>query len=115
MGRVLGLPFILLALAVGGYVFYQHSKSDSGPTAPQITQMETQASVAVATTNFQAAGEVLQGWFAQNGTYAGATVPPGSGVILVKADDAGYCLQSADGATDEHEYGPDGQVQPGPC
>lgn len=115
MGRVLGLPFILLALAVGGYVFYQHSKSGSGPTAPQITQMETQASIAVATTNFSGAGEVLQTFYAQNGTYAGATLPPGTGVILVKADDSGWCLQSADGATDEHEYGPSGQVLPGPC
>ena len=112
---MLGLPFILLALAVGGYVFYQHSKSANGPTAPQITQMETQASVAVATTNFEGAAETLQGWFAQNGTYAGATVPLGSGVILAKADDSGYCLQSADGATDEHMYGPGGQVLPGPC
>lgn len=114
MGRVLGLPLLLVALAVGGYVFVQHSRSN-GPTAPAITQMETQASAAVAGANFSAVAEVLQGWYAQNGTYAGATVPPGSGVILARADDSGYCLQSADGATDEHELGPGGQVQPGPC
>jgi hypothetical protein len=113
--RVLGLPLVLVTLAVGGFVFYQHSKSSNGPTAPAITQMETQASIAVATTNFSSAAEVLQGYYAQNGSYAGATLPPGTGVIIVKADDAGFCLQSADGATNEHEYGPGGQVQPGPC
>jgi hypothetical protein len=113
--RVLGLPLVLVALAVGGFVFYQHSRSNNSPSPPAITQMESQASIAVATTNFSGAAEMLQGFFAQNGTYAGATLPPGTGVIIVKADDSGYCLQSADGATNEHEYGPSGQVQPGPC
>lgn len=114
MARVLGFPLVLVALAVGAYVFVQHSKSD-GPSAPAITQMETQAQAAVAGTNFAAAAEVLQGWFAQSGTYAGAALPPGSGVVLARADASGWCLQSSDGATNVHENGPGGQLLPGPC
>ena len=114
MGRVLGFPLLLIALAVGAYAFVQNSKTD-GPSAPAITQMETQAQAAVAGTNFAAAAEVLQSWFAQNGTYAGATLPPGSGVALARADASGWCLQSSDGATNEHENGPGGQLVPGPC
>src|SRR5437667_10476118 len=114
MTRLLGLPLLLVAVAVGGYIFVQHVKTD-GPTAPAVTQIETQADAAVAGANFVGAIEVLQGWYAQNGTYAGAALPPGSGVVLVRADGSGFCMQSGDGATDEHEVGPGGPVQPGPC
>ena len=111
---MLGLPLLLVALAVGGYVFVQHSKS-SGPSAPAITQMETQASVAVAGANFSAVAEVLQGWYAQNGTYAGATVPPGSGVILVKADDSGLLPAERRRRDRRAPVWSGRQVQPGPC
>jgi hypothetical protein len=53
----------------------------------------------------------LQAYFDQYQTYVGATLPPGSGVVLVSADASSYCLQDGN----EHEVGPGGTPQPGPC
>jgi hypothetical protein len=114
MRRTLGLPLVLVSLAIGGYLFVANSKSD-GPTAPAITQAESQADAATAGTNFTAADQVLQGAYLNNGTYAGATLPPGSGVTLVRADATSYCLQAVVGTAVEHENGPGGQAAPGPC
>jgi hypothetical protein len=108
--RLLGLPALLVALAVGGYLYAQNAKSN-GPTSPPVQQAVTQAQVNVAATNLQGADTAMQAFFAQSGTYAGATLPPGSGVVLARADATSYCLQSAT----EHENGPGGQAQPGPC
>ena len=110
MTRLVGLPMLLIALAVGGYLYATNAKSN-GPTSPPVQQAITQAQVNVAATNFQGADTAMQGFFAQNGTYAGAVLPPGSGVVLVRSDASSYCLQ----AGTEHETGPGGQAQPGPC
>lgn len=110
MTRLLGLPALLVALAVGGYLYAQNARSN-GPTSPPVQQAITQAQVNVAATNFQGADTAMQAFFAQSGTYVGATLPPGSGVVLVRADATSFCLQS----TAEHENGPGGQAQPGPC
>jgi hypothetical protein len=112
--RVLGLTLILVPLLIGGYLFTQQSKT-SGPTAPAVTQAEAQAQDAVAATNFQGVASVLEGWFASNGTYAGAALPPGSGVVLVRADTTSFCLQTAGATAVMHETGPNGSPQPGPC
>jgi hypothetical protein len=114
MGRLLGLPLVLVSLAVGGYLFVVQSRTE-GPAAPAVTQAVTQAEAAVAGTNFQAAEVSLQAWYAANATYAGATLPPGAGAVLVRADATAYCLQTAVGGAVEHEVGPGGQPQPGPC
>jgi len=115
MTRTLGLPLLLVTLLIGGYLFVQQSKTN-GPTAPAVTQAETQAQAEVAATNFQAATSVLQAWYAANGTYAGAALPLGSGAAVVRADATSYCLQStADPSTVMHEAGPNGSVQSGRC
>lgn len=115
MTRVLGLPALLIVLAVGGYLYAKDAKSN-GPTSPTLTQAIGQANTAVAATNFQGADAAMQAFFAQNGTYAGATLPPGSGVFLVRSDASSYCLQAtaADG-TAQHENGPGGRALPGAC
>jgi hypothetical protein len=112
MSRALGLPLVLIALAVGAFLFVQQSRT-SGPTAPAVTRMETRASNAVAGANFASAAPALQAWFAEHATYAGTTLPPGTGVVLVRADTSGYCLQTADAA--QHELGPGGRPEPGAC
>ena len=114
---MVGLPLLLVALAIGAYVFVAQIRStSSSPTSPQsIAQDESQATSAVAATNLQSARAAMQVWFAANNTYAGATVPPGSGVFLVRADTSGYCLQAGAGTTAMHEAGPGGQPVPGPC
>jgi hypothetical protein len=55
MGRVVGLPLLLVALAIGAYVFVAQIRStSSSPTSPQsIAQDESQATSAVAATNLQ--------------------------------------------------------------
>ena len=105
-----GLPALLIALALGGYLYAKDAKTN-GPTSPTVTQAVAQAQSSVAATNFEQADAAMQGFFAQNGTYAGATLPPGTGVVLVRSDGSSYCLQGGS----EHENGPGGRPQPGPC
>jgi hypothetical protein len=113
--RTIGLLLLLVPVLIGGYLFIQQSKT-SGSGAPAITQAETQAQGVVAATNFQATASVLQAWFASNGTYAGAALPPGSGVTLVRADATSYCLETIGSATATmHETGPNGTPEPGAC
>ncbi len=114
MSRVLGLSLLLVAAAVGAYLYAAQSQR-VGPTANSATRAEAQAESVVAGTNFRGADESLQAWYAETGTYAGAVLPPGSGVVLVRADARSYCLQTATGATVEHELGPGGPPQPGSC
>jgi hypothetical protein len=110
MTRALVLPTLLIALAVGGFLFVRDSQT-SGPTSSVAQQAETQAQSDVASTNFDGVVPVLQAWYAENATYTGATLPPGSGVVLVRADATSYCLQ----AGTEHLDGPGGSAEPGPC
>jgi type II secretory pathway pseudopilin PulG len=114
MTRVFTLLSILVAAAMAVYLFAVQTRKE-GTSAQGVTQMESQAGSAAAGTNLQGAGQVLQAWYAANGTYAGATLPPGSGVVLVRADATGYCLQTAVGTTVEHQAGPGGGAQSGPC
>jgi hypothetical protein len=108
--RLLGIPSLLVVLAVGGYLMTQQMRS-SGPSTPPAQQIVTQAQSAVAATNFGQADASMEAFYAQSGTYVGATLPPGSGVTLVNATATSYCLQ----AGDEHENGPGGTAQPGAC
>jgi hypothetical protein len=101
---------MLVALAVGGYLMTKQMQSN-GPTSPPVQQAITLAQGAVAATNFSGADAAMQAFFAQSGSYAGATLPPGSGAILVRADATSYCLQSGT----EHENGPGGAPALGTC
>jgi hypothetical protein len=117
MTRFVGLPLLLVTLLIGGYLFTQQTKS-TGPTSDVVTQAETQAQAFSAGTNFQAIVPLMDAAFASNGTYAGAELPVGSGVTLVRADATSYCLQSqgtGDPPAVMHETGPHGTVQPDPC
>lgn len=115
MTRVIGLPALLVALVIGGYL-YTKSAQTNGPTSPQMSQAIDQAQATASATDFREADMSLQASYTQNGTYVGAALPPGSGVILVRADATSYCLQAtaADG-TAQHEHGPGGQALTGPC
>lgn len=110
MTRGLVLPLLLISLGVGAFLFVRDAQT-SGPTSSVAQQAETQAQVDVASTNFDGVVPVLQAWYAENATYVGATVPPGAGVVLVRADATSFCLQSGT----EHLDGPGGVAQPGPC
>jgi hypothetical protein len=110
MLRVLGIPAVLITLFVGAYLSTQQMRSN-GPTSPSGQQEIAQAHSATAGLNFNQAVPPLQAYFDENHTYVGATLPPGSEVTLVTADATSYCLQSGD----QHEIGPGGTPQSGPC
>jgi hypothetical protein len=110
MSRSLGFPLLIISLAVGGFLFVQQSQT-AGPTSSVAQQAATQASAAASATDFNAALPDLQAWVADHGTYAGVTLPPVYGITVVRADATSFCLQS--GA--EHEVGPGGTPEPGPC
>jgi hypothetical protein len=114
MGRSLAFPLLLIALAVGGFLFVRQAQS-VGPTSRTATQAETQAAAAAAATDFGAAQAVLLSWFAAHGTYAGVNLPPVYEVAVVQADASSFCLQAGAGAAAAHELGPGGQAQSGPC
>jgi hypothetical protein len=112
MTRSFGLVFLLISLAVGGYLFAQQSKSE-GPASTVAQRAETQAVVAASATSFDAAAPELQAWFADHGTYAGVSLPPAFGLTVVRGDATSYCLQDPAGTM--HETGPGGSPAPGPC
>ena len=107
MGRSLGLPMLLVSLAIGGFLFASQMKAQ-GPTSPAVTQAETQAIQGVASTNFSAADEFLRAYFVEHDTYVGAAVDPSFGVTLVRTDATSFCLQGGAGAAVMHELGPGG-------
>jgi hypothetical protein len=112
--RSLSLVSLLVALAIGGYLFYAQAKT-VGPTSETGKRAQEQASAQAAGANFHAAAPVLQAHYAENGTYAGAVVPPNYGVTLARADATSYCLQAGTGGAVQHVVGPGGSPAPGRC
>jgi hypothetical protein len=109
MVRVVAVPALLIAVFVGVYLSTQDAKSNV-PTPGQ-QQAVAQAQSVGAGTDFAQVLPGLQAYYDQHQTYVGATLPAGSGVTLAQADATSYCLQDAN----EHEVGPGGTPQPGPC
>ena len=62
---------------------------------------------------FTAADVSLAAYRAGSGTFVGARAP--QGMMIVRADTASYCIQAVQGALVQHEVGPGGPVQTGPC
>ena len=111
MTRVaLGLPLLLVTVFIGMYLMSQDAKQNV-QTSSSGQQAISQAHAATAGLDFSQAVPALQAYFDEHQTYVGATVPPGSEVVLAAATTTGYCLQSGD----QHEVGPGGTPQPGPC
>ena len=109
MVRYFGIPALLIAVFIGLYLTSQDAKSNAPSASDQ--QAISQANSATAGLDFSQAVPGLQAYFDQNHTYVGATVPPGSQVTLAQVTATSYCLQSGN----EHELGPGGAPQPGPC
>ncbi len=105
---------MLAALAIGAWLLTAQLR-ENGPTSPTAQRAQDDAGGAVATANFQSAAPALQAWFAEHGTYAGASLPPVFGVQLAHADATSYCLQAGSGETARHVVGPGGSPAPGSC
>ena len=110
MARVIGLPSLLIVLFIGAYLMSQDLRSN-GPTSQSGQQEIAQAQSATAGLNFNQAVPGLQAYLDANHTYVGATLPPGTGVVLAQVGPTSYCLQDGN----EHELGPGGTPQHGPC
>ena len=105
---------VLISLVLGGVLFMSQGKSQ-GPTSAAATQEEALALSTAAESLFSQVDQALQGEYAQNGTYVGAQLPPGSGVVLAQATSTGYCLNANVNGTVMHEVGPGGSPVNGPC
>lgn len=114
VGRALGIPLTLVTLLAGAFLFMQQSKT-IGQTSTTAAQAETQAVQEGGAANFLQVQQVLQAYFAENSTYVGATLPPGSGVTLAAATPSTYCLETTIQGVVSHETGPGGQPAAGPC
>jgi hypothetical protein len=112
MARALGLVSILVTLAVVAYLYVQ-SSNEAGPTSDLAAEAEEQAAQVATGTSFQEAAFALEEQMATAGTYAGAIMP--TGVVVVRADAASYCLQAGAGAAVQHLAGPGGSPASGPC
>ena len=112
MTRAIGVVALLLAVGIGGWLFTAQS-GNGGPSSSAATQAEGQATLATASSNFSQVTDALQGAYAQTGTYAGALLPAGSGVTLVRATQTSYCIETNVNGTLVHEYGPGGSPATG--
>jgi hypothetical protein len=112
--RGLGIVSLLVALAIGGWVFFVQARS-TGPTSDLGKRAEHQAEAQAGAADFRLAAPVLQAHYADNGTYAGAVLPPNYGVTLLRADTVSYCLQAGTGTNVQHLVGPGGSLAAAPC
>ncbi len=111
MTRVaLGIPLLLVTVFIGMYLMSKDAQQNA-QTSTAGQQAISQANAVAAGSDFNQDVPALQAYFDENHTYVGATLPPGSEVTLAAATTTGYCLQSGS----EHENGPGGTPQPGPC
>jgi hypothetical protein len=101
----LAIVAVLMALNAG----------QNGPTSKGARAAEAQAQAAVGSSNFAQAATELEAFHSENGTYAGASIPPSIGVTLSRADAASYCLQYGVGGSMQHFAGPGGTALAGPC
>jgi hypothetical protein len=62
-----------------------------------------------------AGGFVMLAYFTENGTYTGATMPNGTGPVIVQADPTTFCLQYQAESTVMHLDGPNGTAISGAC
>src|SRR5206468_6294756 len=103
--RGLGLLLAVISLAItGGLMMMQGT--NQGPTAPAVTQAESEAVATAASAVFSPVDQMLQVDVSQTGTYLGAELPVGSRVTLVRATATSYCLEAELSGTPVHENGP---------
>ncbi len=114
MSRGFGLIVVICSLAIVAILMALNA-GQNGPTSKSAKRAETEATAAVSTLNFTQAGDELEAFHAENGTYAGAQLPASFGVALARADAASYCLQAGVGGGMQHFTGPGGPVAAGPC
>ncbi len=105
--RLFGMVSMLIVLSAGAILGTQQLGGSSAPTGKPAIAVDISQAV------FIGADASLSAFRAGTGTFVGA--PALQGVTIVRADAASYCLQAGEGSLVQHEQGPGGAVQPGPC
>ena len=105
--RFVGIVSVLIAaaIAVSSGALQLGGSSSGGKRSGVLARIDRAV--------FTGADASLAAYRAGTGTFAGAHAP--AGVTLARADAASYCIQASQGTVVEHENGPGGAVQPGPC
>jgi Tfp pilus assembly protein PilE len=114
MSRGFGLVVMISSLAIVAVLMALNMRQN-GPTSQTATRAEAAAKAAAGSLNFTGAATELEAFHAENGTYAGAALPPSFGVTLARADAVSYCLQTGVGGSIQHFVGPGGSPAAGPC
>jgi type II secretory pathway pseudopilin PulG len=114
VSRTFGLVAVVCSLAIVA-ILMAMSARENGPTSETAQHAEKEATAAVSSLNFAQAATQLEAYRAEHGTYAGATLPPAFGVVVVRADAGAYCLQAGVGDATQHFTGPGGPTATGPC
>jgi hypothetical protein len=109
MTRTFGLVSLVVSLVVSGLLFSsQLEGSGSKASTPSQNQLVRRAgSVAASAAAMQAERE-LAAYQAEHGTFVGATVADVSGVRVLHAEPATFCLQIAGGGGVLYDAGPGG-------
>lgn len=108
--RLFGLVSIVASLAAVGYLYSAQSQQ-VGPTSARSAQAAEVGAAFV----LQQSAAAMETAHQTTGMYAGADLRAFDGVLLVRADQASYCLQIAFGTAVFHQAGPNGTSAPGPC
>jgi hypothetical protein len=111
--RTFGLVSMLVTLVIIGFAWSQQAKDSTSPSS-----LGTRGDAARVTAAFtlQQAAPAMELWRSTNGTYAGASLPPSNGVMVVRADAASFCLQAGLPPDVQHLDGPGGNAPvDGPC
>jgi hypothetical protein len=103
--RIFGMVGLLSGLVIMMVLGTMQFRSGGGPSPSPTASIDQ--------TVFLAADASLANYRVSAGTFVGAPAP--QGFTLVRADTASYCIQSQQGAVVQHEQGPGGRVQSGPC
>ena len=108
VGITLGL--VLAAVAFGGWrMLLPGADSASSDVEQSVSSMLS----TVVKAQFTGAEASLDAQRMATGSYAGAAVQ--APIVLVRADEASYCVQLEQGAELQHLVGPGGTPQPGRC
>lgn len=105
---------VLVSLGLTGVLFSKESKQLDSTGSPA-KHAESQAIATASASIFAPVTQVLEVGHAESGTYLGAQLPAGSGVTIVQANTAAYCLQANVNGMPVHEIGPGGVPALGAC
>jgi hypothetical protein len=112
IGLTIGLT--IAALIVGGWHFAFGFGLGGGGSAQSIGQLIGSVTGQNVAPQFRSAAAILDAYHQQHGTYVGEVLPS-TGVVVVGASQASYCLQSGAGTTVVHQVEPGGSLMVGAC